>query len=103
MALGDDPEVDQVEGLDSEVAQVVLHRADQFRPGQRGRRRDEAVRAAIIEAAGSLLMDVGFQDLTVEGVAARAGASKGTIYKWWPSKGALALDGYSHWVQNRAR
>jgi len=64
----------------------------------RGRRRDEAVRAAIIEAAGSLLLEVGFQDFTIEGVAARAGASKGTIYKWWPSKGALALDGYSHAV-----
>jgi AcrR family transcriptional regulator len=48
----------------------------------RGRRRDEAVRAAIIEAAGSLLLEVGFQDFTIEGVAARAGASKGTIYKW---------------------
>jgi AcrR family transcriptional regulator len=31
---------------------------------------------------------------TIEGVAALSGASKVTIYKWWPSKGALALDGY---------
>jgi len=28
-------------------------------------------------------------------VAARAGASRMTIYKWWPSKGSLALDGYA--------
>ena len=31
---------------------------------------------------------------TIERVAAVSGASKMTIYKWWPSKGALALDGY---------
>ena len=31
---------------------------------------------------------------TIERVAELAGASKMTIYKWWPSKGALALDGY---------
>ncbi|MBM0228772.1 TetR family transcriptional regulator [Micromonospora sicca] len=31
---------------------------------------------------------------TIEKVAAEAGASRMTIYKWWPSRGALALDGY---------
>ena len=31
---------------------------------------------------------------TIEKVAARAGASRMTIYKWWPSRGALALEGY---------
>jgi AcrR family transcriptional regulator len=32
---------------------------------------------------------------TIERVAALAGASKTTIYKWWPSKGALAIEGYA--------
>ena len=31
---------------------------------------------------------------TIEKVARRAAASRMTIYKWWPSRGALALDGY---------
>jgi AcrR family transcriptional regulator len=31
---------------------------------------------------------------TIDKVASRSGASKMTLYKWWPSKGALALDGY---------
>jgi AcrR family transcriptional regulator len=53
------------------------------------------VRDAIVAAAGELLLETGWKAFTIEGVAARAGASKGTIYKWWPSKGALALDGYS--------
>ena len=36
---------------------------------------------------------------TVEKVAKLSGASKMTIYKWWPSKGALALDGYFRRVE----
>ena len=31
---------------------------------------------------------------TIEAVAARAGAGKTTIYRWWPSKGALAMAGF---------
>ncbi|PZG16864.1 TetR family transcriptional regulator [Nonomuraea aridisoli] len=38
--------------------------------------------------------------VTIERVAELAGASKTTIYKWWPSKGALALDGYFHAVES---
>ncbi|MEU4466073.1 hypothetical protein AB0G20_20600 [Streptomyces sp. NPDC024017] len=28
-----------------------------------------------------------------------SGVSKTTLYKWWPPKGALALDGYFHAVE----
>ena len=45
-------------------------------------------------AAGRLLLAEGMAGFTIERVAELAGASKMTIYKWWPSKGALALDGY---------
>ena len=31
---------------------------------------------------------------TMEAIAARAGVGKATIYKWWPSRGAVALDGF---------
>jgi AcrR family transcriptional regulator len=41
-----------------------------------------------------LLLAEGMATFTIERVAATAGVSKMTIYKWWPSKGALALDGY---------
>ena len=41
-----------------------------------------------------MILEVGLAGLTIEGVAERAGASKVTIYKWWRSKGALALDGF---------
>jgi AcrR family transcriptional regulator len=46
-----------------------------------------------------MLMSEGSADLTFERVAREAGVSKTTLYKWWPSRGALALDGYFHAVE----
>ena len=63
------------------------------RPG-RGRRPAAEVRAAVVTAAGSLLFEEGIGAVTFEKVAARAGASKMTLYKWWQSPGALAFDAY---------
>jgi AcrR family transcriptional regulator len=65
----------------------------------RGRRPTAEVRQDILRAAGALLLDEGMSTFTIERVAQTAGASKTTIYKWWPSKGALALDGYFHAVE----
>lgn len=65
----------------------------------RGRRPADEVRAEILAAAGELLVDEGMAAFTIDKVAARSGASKMTIYKWWPSKGALALDGYFQRVE----
>jgi AcrR family transcriptional regulator len=60
----------------------------------RGRRPAAEVREEILEAAANLLFAEGMRGFTIEKVAHLSGASKMTIYKWWPSKGALALDGY---------
>jgi AcrR family transcriptional regulator len=57
------------------------------------------VRSEVLEAAAELLFAEGMAAFTIEKVANRSGASKMTIYKWWPSKGALALDGYFHKVE----
>ena len=67
----------------------------------RGRRPAAEVRAEIVAAAGELLFTEGTAGFTIDKVASRSGASKMTIYKWWPSKGALALDGYSHRVEQQ--
>jgi AcrR family transcriptional regulator len=48
---------------------------------------------------GEVLLAEGSAGLTFERVARLAGVSKTTLYKWWPSKGALALDGYFHAVE----
>jgi AcrR family transcriptional regulator len=60
----------------------------------RGRRPADEVRREVLRAAGELLLAEGTAAFTIEKVAALAGASRVTLYKWWPSKGALALDGY---------
>lgn len=54
--------------------------------------RSERARSAILAAAAQLLDQVGFASMTIEEVAARAGAGKATIYRRWPTKGALAMD-----------
>jgi AcrR family transcriptional regulator len=62
-------------------------------PG-RGRRRAEEVRRATLTAAAELLFADGIRNVTFEKVAARAGVSKMTLYKWWPSPGSLAFEAY---------
>ena len=62
-------------------------------PG-RGRPRSEASRSAIIAAAKDLLRTIGLNRMSIEAVAEASGVSKTTIYRWWPSKGTLALDAY---------
>lgn len=66
----------------------------------RGRRPTAQVRADILAAAGQVLLTEGMGAFSIERVAEVAGASKTTIHKWWPSKGALALDGYFHAVRS---
>ena len=48
----------------------------------RGRPRSERATAAILEAARELLEQVGFREMSVEAIAARAGVGKATIYRW---------------------
>jgi AcrR family transcriptional regulator len=57
-------------------------------------RRNERSRRAILTAAAELVHEVGYRRLTIEAIAARAGVGKQTIYRWWPSKGAVVLDGF---------
>jgi len=61
---------------------------------ERGRRRSQRSHDAIIRATQELLIEDGYQSLTIEGVAARAGVGKQTIYRWWPSRAALVLEAY---------
>ncbi|MFH8534124.1 TetR-like C-terminal domain-containing protein [Streptomyces tendae] len=66
----------------------------------RGRRPADEVRADVLRAVGELLLTEGTARLTFERVARTSGASKTTLYKWWPSMGALALDAYFHAVED---
>jgi AcrR family transcriptional regulator len=63
---------------------------------RRGRPRSEKAREAILDAAGDLLLGHGLSEVSMDEVAARAGVSKATIYRWWRTKEALALDTLYH-------
>ena len=54
--------------------------------------RSEDARQAVLEAADDLLVEIGFAAVTIEGIAARAGVGKQTIYRWWSSKTDVLLD-----------
>jgi AcrR family transcriptional regulator len=60
----------------------------------RGTAREEAILSATLE----LLGEVGYDRITMDGVAARARASKATIYRHWPGKAELVVAA----VRNRA-
>lgn len=58
-----------------------------------GRRRNEAARAAILKAAVDLLVTgADASTTTIDTLASAAGVGRQTIYRWWPSKGAVLLD-----------
>ncbi|MBZ2194820.1 TetR/AcrR family transcriptional regulator [Occultella gossypii] len=60
----------------------------------RGRRPAAEVRASVLEAAARVLLEEGLPAVTFDRVAREAGSSKMTLYKWWPSPGALAAEAY---------
>jgi len=57
-------------------------------------RRSDRSRRAIHDAALALVGEVGYARTTIEGIAARAGVGKQTIYRWWPSKAAVLMDAF---------
>ncbi|MGA5816737.1 TetR/AcrR family transcriptional regulator C-terminal ligand-binding domain-containing protein [Kitasatospora sp. NPDC094028] len=57
-----------------------------------GRRRNEAAHRAILDAALSLLAAADGTPVTIDAIARTAGVGKQTVYRWWPSKGAVLLD-----------
>lgn len=57
-----------------------------------GRPRSEEAHRAILTAALDLFVGEGFEGMSMEGIAARAGVGKTTIYRRWASKEDLVVD-----------
>ncbi len=66
-------------------------------------RRSERSRRAIYDAALALVAEVGYPRTTIEGIAARAGVGKQTIYRWWPSKAEVLLEAFLDLGEQAAR
>ncbi|MFH0522265.1 TetR/AcrR family transcriptional regulator [Streptomyces sp. M41] len=63
-------------------------------PAPDATRRSERSRRAIYDAALALVGEVGYPKTTIEGIAARAGVGKQTIYRWWSSKADVLLEAF---------
>jgi AcrR family transcriptional regulator len=69
----------------------IVNTDSERKPRGRGRPRSDEARRAILRAARELLDENGPAGLTIEGIAARAGVGKPTIYRWWPDRHAVAM------------
>jgi len=69
--------------------------------GRRGRPRSDEARRAIIEATFALVVAQGYAQVTMDAIAAAAGAGKQTIYRWWGSKPELVLDALEDWAERQ--
>jgi AcrR family transcriptional regulator len=79
---------DKVPRVNDNARETSGGRVGEQRPGGRAAR----VRAAVLAATEDLLMEVGYDELTVDEVARRAGVHKTTVYRRWPTKPGLVAD-----------
>jgi AcrR family transcriptional regulator len=66
---------------------------------RRGRPRSAGVDEALLAATLELATEVGINRMSMDVLAQRAGVSKATIYRRWPSKEALVLDALQHAIK----
>ncbi|MET8832088.1 TetR/AcrR family transcriptional regulator [Streptomyces sp. NPDC004610] len=64
------------------------------KPAPDASRRSEKSRRAIYAAALELVSETGYAKTTIEGIAARAGVGKQTIYRWWSSKADVLMEAF---------
>lgn len=81
----------------------MVRRVNPVRKAPDESRRNERARVAILTATAELFRTVGYDKMSIEGIATAAGAGKQTIYRWWPSKAAVVLDVWAPEVEPRVR
>ena len=65
------------------------------------RRRGEALEKALLDAASAELTERGYDDLTIDAVATRAGTSRAVLYRRWPNKQELVLATLTQYVNTK--
>ncbi len=79
-------------------ASLICVRMDDPAPEHiRRRRRGAELESALLDAAWSELVEVGFAKLTMESVAARAQTGIAVLYRRWPNKEELVLAAFEHY------
>lgn len=69
-------------------------RSDETTAARGGRPRSERLHKAILKAAVDLVLSSGFRSLSMDGIAARAGVGRMTIYRRWPNKAAIIMEAF---------
>ncbi len=90
MAGAGDVERDDIERGDGDHDEG---RRERRRPG---RPHDPGYDSAILHTTAEILAEKGYAGLTIDGVAARTGVGRPTIYRRWPSKPALVIAALAH-------
>jgi AcrR family transcriptional regulator len=57
-------------------------------------RRSERAHQAVLTSAIEVFKELGYARLTIDAIASRARVSKATIYRWWPNKAAVVMEGF---------
>ncbi|MDQ2721997.1 MAG: TetR/AcrR family transcriptional regulator, partial [Actinomycetota bacterium] len=57
-----------------------------------GRPRDPRIDAAVLAATRELLLEVGWDEMSLRAIAVRAGVGRAALHRRWPSKAHLVLD-----------
>ena len=77
--------------MNDESATDLIEEAPSRAPG---RPRCPTTHQAILDAANNLLDEIGFTNMSLEGIAARAGVGKATIYRRWSNKASVVMDAF---------
>jgi len=67
---------------------------DFMRKTRKGHPGREERHRAILQTAIDLVLDLGFRAVSIEGIAAKAGVAKTTIYRRWSNKAAVIMDAF---------
>ena len=67
------------------------------RPARSPGRLDRSLDAAILEATLAGVAELGYDRLSMDDIASRAGVGKAAIYRRWPSKAVVVADAIAHW------
>ena len=92
---------DREDGVDASSVSATgdVSTMSETKPARAGRPRSEFCQQAILNAALDLLAEEGLAGFTIEAVSARSGVAGTTIYRRWPTRGALAVDSFLHSVR----
>ena len=57
-----------------------------------GRPRSDTARRAVLDAALAIAARDGYPAVTIKGIAQTAGVGRQTVYRWWPTRGAVLME-----------